>query len=283
MTSPSAPSRLTTAFDDETAHVLVQLRAARGQAERAALTERIVVLNLRFCECLASRFARKGAEWEDLVQVARTALLLAVQRFEPERGMSFHAFAVPTITGELKRYLRDHCWAVRPPRALQELRGQMRQVGDDLTQRLGHAPDFDELGGALGVTASRVREAAGVDRAYTAVSLEGLCESGPADRESVPVWGDGARDADDLLNCLILRSELQRLTSRERQILLWRFRDDCTQTTIANRLGVSQMQVSRTLARLLAQLRWALVESGSDAPVRVGCPESIDSDLARSA
>ena len=97
------------------------------------------------------------------------------------------------------------------------------------------------------------------------------------------MWGDGARDADDLLNCLILRSELQRLTSRERQILLWRFRDDCTQTTIANRLGVSQMQVSRTLARLLAQLRGALVQAGSDAPVRVGCPESVDSDLARSA
>jgi len=189
---------------------------------------------------------------------------LAVQRFEPERGMSFHAFAVPTITGELKRYLRDHCWAVRPPRALQELSVQVRQVGDDLTQRLGHTPDFDELGAALGVASARVREAAGVDRAYTAVSLDGLGESGPADRESAPVWRDDARDADDLLNCLILRSELQRLTNRERQILLWRFRDDCTQTTIANRLGVSQMQVSRTLARLLEQLRGALVQAGTE-------------------
>jgi len=283
MSSASVSSRVTTAFDDETAQVLAQLHAEGDPAACAVLTERIVVLNLRFCECLASRFARKGAEWEDLVQVARTALLLAVQRFEPERGLSFHAFAVPTIMGELKRYLRDHCWAVRPPRALQELSVQVRQVGDDLTQRLGHTPDFDELGAALGVASARVREAAGVDRAYTAVSLDGLGESGPADRESAPVWRDSAGDADDLLNCLILRSELQRLTSRERQILLWRFRDDCTQTTIANRLGVSQMQVSRTLARLLEQLRGALVQASSDAQMRVSCPESVDSDLARSA
>lgn len=266
MRSAGTNSRLTTAFDDPSTQLLVTLQNARSELERARLTEQIVLLNLRFCDCLAGRFARKGAEWEDLVQVARTALLLAVQRFDPDRGLPFHAFAAPTITGELKRYLRDHCWTIRPPRGLQELRSQIRQVGDELTQRLRHAPDSLELADALGVSASRVREATAVDGAFRAVSLDEARERGgtlSAGTESASGHRNDAPD-DELLNCLILRAQLKRLTAQERQILIWRFRDDHTQSSIASRLGVSQMQVSRTLARLLGRLRRDLVAAGSD-------------------
>ena len=269
--------------EDRTGPLLVALNVSRCETERARLTEEIVLLNLRFCDRLAGRFARKGAEWEDLVQVARTALLLAVQRFEPDRGLSFHALAAPTVTGELKRFLRDHCWSIRPPRGLQELRGQIRQVGDSLTQRLGHAPGPEELAGALGVSASRVREATAIDGAFRAVSLDFANELGGAHAvgtEAVPVSGAVAGDDDDFLNCLILRSQLKTLSVRERQILIWRFRDDCTQTTIAARLGVSQMQVSRTLARLLARLRCAMVQTGSDG---VAFPDGSEFHGGRSA
>lgn len=282
MRSAGTNSRSTTAFDDPSTQLLVTRQNARCELERARLTEQIVLLNLRFCDCLAGRFARKGAEWEDLVQVARTALMLAVQRFDPDRGMPFHAFAAPTITGELKRYLRDHCWTIRPPRGLQELRSQIRQVGDELTQRLGHAPDSLELADALEVSVSRVRSATAVDGAFRAVSLDEAGERGgtlSARTESASGHRNDAPDDDELLNCLILRAQLKRLTAQERQILIWRFRDDYTQSSIASRLGVSQMQVSRTLARLLGRLRRDLMTAGSDeatAPITAARPDGTE-------
>lgn len=241
-----------------TEDLLGRLAICTDDSERAAITAEVVELNLGLCDALANRYANRGADRDDLVQVARVALFLAVRRFRPSEGRSFVAFAVPTITGELKRHFRDHCWVVRPPRRIQELRARANRQGQELEQKLGRQVTTAELVAELGVDAGLVREASVADGSYRPWSLDA-----PMDAESGTTFGatlaeDGGTD--QLVDRLALQRALAGLTRRERLVLRWRFEEGCTQAEIGRRLGVSQMQVSRILRSSLSRARDALTE-----------------------
>ena len=243
-----------------TAEILAELTRTRDPRRTELLVEDVVRINLPLCDSLAARYRGRGAELDDLRQVARTALLLAVRRFEPGHGRPFASFAVPTITGELKRYFRDHGWTIRPPRPLQELRARAVRGRAVLEQRHGGVVTVDELGRHLGVGAGRLRESLLAGDGYRPRSLDaplgGDATTGGGAAGSL---ADTLSDDEDALGALIDRIDLGRvlaaLPRRDRLILRWRFAEECTQSEIAGRLGVSQMQVSRMLRALLAQLR----------------------------
>lgn len=238
--------------------LLVRLAHCSSEPERAAITTELVELNLGLCDALANRYANRGADRDDLVQVARTALLLAVRRFRPEEGRRFVAFAVPTISGELKRHFRDHCWVVRPPRRIQELRAHASRQGQELEQRLGRRATTAELAEELGVEAPLVREATVADGSYRPWSLDA-----PVDGDAGTTFGATLAEDDDsdrVIDRIALQRALAGLSRRERLVLKWRFVDGCTQAEIGRRLGVSQMQVSRILRRSLDRARDALTD-----------------------
>lgn len=247
--------------ESRTEELLDRLEACTDESVREALTAELVELNLGLCDALANRYANRGADREDLVQVARVALFLAVRRFRPSEGRSFVAFAVPTITGELKRHFRDHCWMVRPPRRIQELRARASRQGQQLEQQLGRQVTTAELVTELGVDAALVREATVADGSYRPWSLDA-----PVDADSSTSFGATLAqegDTDQLIDRLALQRALSGLTRRERLVLKWRFEEGCTQAEIGRRLGVSQMQVSRILRRSLSRAREALTEHQS--------------------
>ncbi|MFT4110005.1 sigma-70 family RNA polymerase sigma factor [Propionicimonas sp.] len=254
----SSVTAVPTSRELRTDALLEFLASCTDESERAAVTEELVELNLGLCDALANRYAHRGADRDDLVQVARVALVLAVRRFRPAEGRSFVAFAVPTITGEIKRYFRDHCWVVRPPRRIQELRARASQHGQQLEQRLGRRASTAELVCELGVDAQLVREATAADGSYRPWSLDA-----PLDGEGEMTFGATlAEDADTdrLVDRIALQRALAGLSRREQLVLKWRFEDGCTQSEIGRRLGVSQMQVSRILRRSLDRARDALSE-----------------------
>jgi RNA polymerase sigma-B factor len=215
--------------------------------ERDRIHEQVVNDHLWLADSLARRFRRPSEEIDDLQQVARTGLVQAVRRYDPEHG-PFTAFAVPTITGVLKRHFRDHGWLVRPPRRTQELSAQMRQQWPDLTQRLRTPPSDRELADSLGASLDAVREAMCANQGYRSDSLEAVGARGSLD-EGHP---------DDIGQCenrLMLARVWRQLTAEERRLLVLRFYEERSQSDIAERIGTSQMQVSRLLARTLRRLR----------------------------
>ncbi|MGC3956084.1 MAG: sigma-70 family RNA polymerase sigma factor [Propionicimonas sp.] len=242
--------------EQRTAELFAELQASRDPRRAEQLEEELLRVNLPLCDALAGRYVGRGTERDDLLQVARTALLLAIRRFEPGAGRPFASFAVPTITGELKRHFRDHGWLVRPPRQLQELRSRSTRRRRALEQELGHGVSVDQLSEHLGVDPARLRECLAAGGGYRAVSLEASLGGGSGSIGDLVV---AERDAfDQLVDRIDLRRALATLSGRERAVLSWRFGEDCSQTEIAQRLGVSQMQVSRILRSLLARLRQEL-------------------------
>ncbi len=239
--------------EQRTAELFAALKAARDPEQTDHLTDELVRVNLALCDSLAARYDGRGTEHDDLVQVARTALLLAIRRFEPGLGGSFASFAVPTITGELKRHFRDQGWMIRPPRQVQELRARAVRSRAALEQLLGGSVGVPELSRHLGVEPEQLRNCLAAGGGYRPLSLEA------PSREEGPQFADtlgSDRDAiEELVEHLDLRRALRTLSRRERSILRWRFVDECTQSEIAQRLGVSQMQVSRLLRALFARLR----------------------------
>ncbi len=224
---------------------------------RADLLERIVLIALPMADTIARRYRSRGIETDDLEQVARTALVRAVTRYQPGHGAGFVAFAAPSISGELKRWFRDHGWAVRPPRRLQELRAILVSEEEQLRHTLRREPLDSEIAGALGVTESDVSEVRACAAGYQAASLDAPSEAGTtlADRTLVtPAASDWveARDA--------LRWAVENLDQRQRHVLRLRFVEDLTQAQIGERIGVSQMQVSRILRTTLTTLRAALAQ-----------------------
>jgi RNA polymerase sigma-B factor len=218
-----------------------------------AAREMLLVRHRPLAIYLARRFQGRGESREDLEQVASMALLKAIDRIDPEREASFSTFATVTIIGELKRHLRDRGWAVRVPRPIQELSVQVTRAMGTLTQELGRSPTVREVAGRLGASEERVLEALDASRAYAADSLDapgGEDGSTPADRLA------GRDDPFGRLEAWqSLAPAIRRLPERERTILYLRFFEEKTQSEIATRLGISQMHVSRLLARSLARLR----------------------------
>ncbi|WP_232423365.1 RNA polymerase sigma factor SigF [Mycobacterium sp. 155] len=217
--------------------------------------EKIVTRCLPLADHIARRFDGRGEAREDLVQVARVGLVNAVNRFDVETGSDFVSFAVPTIMGEVRRHFRDNSWSVKVPRRLKELHLRLGTATSELSQRLGRAPTASELAEELGVDRNEVVEGLVAGSSYNTLSID----SGGGGDEETPAIVDSLGDVDTALerieNRETLRPLLAALPERERTVLLLRFFESQTQTQIAERVGVSQMHVSRLLAKSLARLR----------------------------
>jgi RNA polymerase sigma-B factor len=223
------------------------------------LRDQIVTAHLGLVERLARRFAHRGEPVEDLAQTGSIALINAVERFDPDLGFEFSAYATKTIIGEMKRHFRDKGWSVRAPRRVQELYLQLGRVVDELSQRLGRSPTVRELAAETGASEQDVIEALEAGHAYRAGSID---VAGPGDESMAARLGgpDSALAAAE--ERMTLLPHLDRLPARERQILHLRFVEDLTQSEIAARVGISQMHVSRLIARSLAMLRAEYAEEG---------------------
>lgn len=237
-------------------HLFRRLATTRSVRTRQRLIDELVATNLDLCDALARRYADRGLDRDDLLQVARAGLLSAVNRYQPDRG-AFVAFAIPTITGELKRYFRDFGWVIRPPRRIQELRAKSQaQRGEAEQQNLGTL-GLAELSAQLGVDVHELAECENVSLSYRPLSLDSV--SGDKDADSlVERLASDDHDMEALPDILSLRAAMAELSERDRLILHWRFIDDETQAEIGKRLGVSQMQVSRIISRILAKMRAAI-------------------------
>ncbi len=229
------------------------LRRAHDHDLRVTIRNGLVEDHIGLAIHLARRFANRGIPDDDLTQVASVGLVNAVERFDPERGIEFTTFATPTILGELKRHFRDRGWAVRIPRRLQELNLRITTVSGELTHRLGRSPTVAELAAGVGASEDEVLEALDASRAYR-YRPTGVASDPETDEPEFELGQDDVElDRSDG------RIEVQRLMAglppRDQLILHMRFYDEMTQQEIADRLGVSQMQISRLLARALARLR----------------------------
>jgi RNA polymerase sigma-B factor len=232
---------------------------AGSDPRRLALRDDLVTGHLPLAEHIATRFSHRGVPREDLVQVATVGLINAVDRFEPDRGSDFLSFAVPTIMGEVRRHFRDASWSMRVPRRLKELNLSISAASSELSQRLGRAPTPSEIATHLELSQEDVYEGLEAGNAYHSVSLD---EALSADSDSDPLADTlGEEDAglEGVENHESLRPLIQDLAERERQILTLRFFMNMTQTQIADRVGISQMHVSRLLARTLERLREGLL------------------------
>jgi RNA polymerase sigma-B factor len=205
---------------------------------------------------LARRYDRGSEPFEDLLQVAHVGLLKALDRFDPDLGYPFSSFAVPTILGEMRRYFRDAGWSVHVSRSSQERALKLRDAQERLASRWGHAPTVNELAEYLELDSAEVIEALQVIQAYEALSLDAPHSGSPDELSS---YADAMGREDDRYELIeldaTLAAVLLQIHARERRILRMRFLEDLTQTEIARRIGVSQMQVSRLLRHALAQLR----------------------------
>jgi RNA polymerase sigma-B factor len=226
-----------------------------------ALREQLVARHLGLAEYLARRFANRGEPLEDLVQVASLGLINAVDRFDPERGAEFSTYATHTIVGELKRHFRDKGWAIRAPRRMQELYLRLGKAVAALSQELGRSPTIAELASELRASEEEVLEALEAGQAYRSASLDAAVnEEGDALAKRL---GEEDQSLEEAESRAMLSPLLAQLPPRERLILELRFFEGLTQSEIAARLGISQMHVSRLLARSVAQLRAA-----AEAPAR---------------
>jgi RNA polymerase sigma-B factor len=214
--------------------------------------EQLVTSHLRLAHQLARRFSNRGESHDDLVQVASLALVRAAERFDAERGIMFSTFAAASIIGELKRHFRDRGWAVRAPRRLQELLLEIGSTIDRLGQELGRAPTVPELAQAINATESDVLEALEAGQSYRTSSLDAPDKEGQTMAESLGSEDSGFNRVE---NHSALAKAMESLSARDRTIVQYRFVDGLSQSEIASRLGVSQMQVSRLLAACLRQLR----------------------------
>ena len=223
---------------------------AENDPARRELRDELVRGHLDVARNLARKFDRRGEPLDDLVQVATVGLIKSVDRFDPEHGSGFLAFAVPTIMGELRRHFRDTAWAVRVPRRLKELTGTVANARSELSQRLGRAPRPSELADFLGISREDVREVLVAGSGQTGASLDRLLEESPGTQ-----FGAEDPELEEVDNREALGPMLAALPELERTIVVLRFFRSMSQAAIGERVGVSQMQVSRVLARTLRRLR----------------------------
>ncbi len=222
----------------------------RGQRDK------IVERCLPLADHIARRFDGLGEPREDLIQVARVGLVNAVARFNVDAGSDFVSFAVPTIMGEVRRYFRDNSWSVKVPRRLKELHLRLGAATAELSQRLGRAPTASELAEELEMDRVEVVEGLVAGSSYNTLSIDSGGSTGDDDVRSIAdTLGDIDYGMERIENREALRPLLNALPERERTVLVLRFFESMTQTQIAERVGISQMHVSRLLAKSLAQLR----------------------------
>ncbi|MDP9167516.1 MAG: RNA polymerase sigma factor SigF [Actinomycetota bacterium] len=226
-----------------------------GSAKFVRQRDSIVERCLPLADHIARRFDGRGEPRDDLVQVARVGLVNAVIRFDVDAGSDFVSFAVPTIMGEVRRHFRDNSWSVKVPRRLKELHLRLGAATAELSQRLGRAPTPSELAAELEMDREEIVEGLVAGSSYNTLSIDGAgsgTDEAPAIADTL---GDVDLNLDQIENRESLRPLLASLPERERQVLLLRFFESMTQTQIAERVGISQMHVSRLLAKSLTRLR----------------------------
>lgn len=241
--------------DEQSAQLVERLAEARDPDEDRRLRDLLVVVNMPVAAALATRYRRRGEPLEDLEQVAYLALVRAARRFKPEVGATFVGFCVPTILGEVKRHFRDRGWMVRPPRRVQELQLRVFRARSELSAELGRSPSVEELAERTEVGMADVAEVLAVGSCYSPTPLDRPVGE---DNDSLPLaellpHEDEDRDAADAR--VMLAPLVRRLGERDRRVLRLRFFDGLTQSEIARDIGVTQMQVSRVLSRIFAELR----------------------------
>ncbi|MFE9561516.1 SigB/SigF/SigG family RNA polymerase sigma factor [Streptomyces sp. NPDC006487] len=237
---------------------------SEGTPEYSYVRNTLVELNLSLVKYAARRFRNRSEPLEDIVQVGTVGLIKAINRYDVERGVEFTTFAIPTITGEMKRFFRDTSWSVKVPRRLQELRLDIAKTNDALEQRLGRHPTDLELAQCLGITPEALDEGRRAANGYMAGSLD--APVGPEADGGTRAWPVGEEEAAyDRIECLeTLKPLLATLSDRDRQILSLRFGQELNQSEIGDRLGLSQMHVSRLLSRIMARLRTGMLEDDGD-------------------
>lgn len=267
--SPMTPRRprrldgdrgLTRAERSERTAALLAAAASADPLEARTILDEVIVINRGVAESVASRYYDRGVDREDLRQVAYEGLTKAVRRFDPATRNDLLTFAVPTIRGELLRYFRDRGWTVRPPRRIQELQWRVNQAIESLEGELGRTPTTVEVVDRLGITEDEYREACEAFGSFQPASLDQ-----PVAADSATSIGDLLPDTDAEVTAsearLTLAPVVRRLSERDRRVLQLRFFDDLTQEEIGQDLGVTQMQVSRLLTRILATLRSEIGEN----------------------
>jgi RNA polymerase sigma-B factor len=232
-----------------------------GTREYQYVRNTLVEMNLTLVRFAAGQFRHRSEPMEDIVQVGTVGLIKAINRFDAERGIEFPTFALPTITGEIKRFFRDTSWAVHVPRRLQELRLALAGATDELAQRLDRAPTSDELAAHLGLTVEEVREGLVAANGYAASSLDVQPGDDESDTGASIAERVGALDPamEGIENLESLKPLVAQLPERERAILAMRFGAELTQSEIGAHLGISQMQVSRLLSKAVGALRTQLL------------------------
>ncbi|MGA9761946.1 MAG: SigB/SigF/SigG family RNA polymerase sigma factor [Gaiellaceae bacterium] len=230
------------------------LRRYHEQGDRAA-REQLIERYMSLVRSLARRYASRGEQLDDLIQIGAIGLIKAIDRFDINRGVELTTYATPNIIGEIKRHFRDHGWAVRVPRGLQELSIQLMRVVEQLTGELSRSPTIAELAEATGASEEEVLEALETGRAYSPLSLS-VGSSGDDDElDPLESLGDDDHEYEVSEDRAVLEPGLRVLDERERMILQLRFYEGLTQSQIAQRVGISQMHVSRLIRRALEKAR----------------------------
>jgi len=253
--SPAKSSASSYNYED----VADMIRELHGLDQHSAAFRRrrdaIIEHCLPLADNIARRYRNRGESLEDLVQVARVGLLNAINRFDVDSGSDFLPFAVPTITGEVRRYFRDHGWALKVPRRMKELNAQLTAANAELAHRLGRAATATELSEHLGIDRDEVVEGLIAANAYSTRSTDVPIGSGDDGPMITDRLGSLDPDIEKVVDAETVRPLLEALPERERTVLTLRFFESMTQSQIAERLGISQMHVSRLLSRSLAAMR----------------------------
>jgi RNA polymerase sigma-B factor len=228
---------------------------SRDSAEFRSQRDTIIQRCLPLADHIARRFKNRGEPQEDLIQVARLGLVNAVNRYDVESGSEFLSFAVPTIMGEVRRHFRDHGWAVKVPRGLKDLNMHINASSAELSHSLGRAPTATELANHLEVNREQVMEALIASCAYSTSSTDKPAQAEDDRRAPLDIMGGIDTNFDKVLDIQTVRPLIAALPEQQRTVLLLRFFHNMTQSQIAQRLGVSQMQVSRILMRAITTVR----------------------------
>ena len=239
------------------ARLLERAAQEADPVERKRLQDEVVVLHMGLARAIAARYRGRGIADDDLTQAAAMALLKAARNFDATRGVEFLSYAVVTMKGEVKRQFRDFGWMVRPPRPIQKLQADVSRADSELTHQLGRSPKVTEVAAYLGVAEDDVLEALSADGCFTPTSLDT-----PVGAEGSGVLGELIPGEDSAMSeaeaRVMLTPVVRALPEREREVLYLRFFKQQTQAQIAEEIGVTQMQVSRILSRVLVKLRGQL-------------------------
>ena len=231
------------------------LRRYHAEGDLSA-REELIERHLSLVRSLARRYAHRGEQLDDLVQIGSIGLIKAIDRFDLDRGVELTTYATPNIIGEIKRHFRDKGWSVRVPRGLQELNVQLSRLVEELTVQLGHSPTVGELADASGAEEEEVLEALESGRAYSSLSLSGGTTQDDDDAlDPMETIGSEEPQYEISEEWAVIAPGLRALDGRERQILHLRFFEGLTQSQIAQQIGISQMHVSRLIRRSLDKMR----------------------------